>query len=40
MWELLTRGVTPYPLVSNYEIKSHLIEGHRLQQPQYCPDFM
>ncbi|KAF6034527.1 MST1R [Bugula neritina] len=40
MWELLTRGVTPYPLVSNYEVKSHLIEGNRLQQPQHCPDFI
>ena len=40
MWELLTRGVTPYPSVSNYEIKSHLNGGERLTQPDYCPDIM
>ncbi|XP_067935421.1 hepatocyte growth factor receptor-like isoform X1 [Watersipora subatra] len=37
MWEVITRGVTPYPSVSNYEIKSHLNGGLRLQRPEYCP---
>ena len=39
-WELLTRGITPYPNVSNYDIKTHLRSGERLPQPDHCPDIM
>ena len=40
MWELLTRGLTPYPTVSNFEIANHVKNGGRLEQPDYCPDVM
>ncbi|XP_011482957.1 tyrosine-protein kinase Mer isoform X2 [Oryzias latipes] len=38
MWEIATRGMTPYPGVQNHEIYDHLIEGHRLKQPPDCLD--
>lgn len=38
MWEISTRGMTPYPGVQNHEIYDHLVEGHRLKQPPDCLD--
>ncbi|KAK3610541.1 hypothetical protein CHS0354_008977, partial [Potamilus streckersoni] len=38
LWELVTRGVTPYPEVDNWDIVRYLQKGRRLSQPQYCPD--
>ncbi|XP_022048031.2 tyrosine-protein kinase Mer [Acanthochromis polyacanthus] len=38
MWEIATRGMTPYPGVQNHEIYDHLVEGHRLKQPTDCLD--
>ncbi|XP_024152795.1 tyrosine-protein kinase Mer isoform X2 [Oryzias melastigma] len=38
MWEIATRGMTPYPGVQNHEIYDHLIEGNRLKQPPDCLD--
>lgn len=37
LWELLTRGCTPYPDVDNFDIKEYLSEGRRISQPAYCP---
>ena len=37
VWEVLTRGATPYPKIENWKILMHLKEGHRLQHPAYCP---
>ncbi|KAL3851745.1 hypothetical protein ACJMK2_015458 [Sinanodonta woodiana] len=38
LWELMTRGVNPYPEVDNWDIVRYLKKGRRLPQPQYCPD--
>ncbi|KAM9409793.1 macrophage-stimulating protein receptor-like [Pholidichthys leucotaenia] len=40
MWELLTRGASPYPDVDPYDITCFLLKGRRLPQPQYCPDIL
>ncbi|CAM5122172.1 unnamed protein product [Natator depressus] len=38
MWEIATRGQTPYPGVENSEIYDYLRQGHRLKQPLDCLD--
>ncbi|KAF7645508.1 hypothetical protein LDENG_00203540 [Lucifuga dentata] len=38
MWELLTRGASPYPDVDPYDITNFLLKGRRLLQPQFCPN--
>ncbi|KAL0978740.1 hypothetical protein UPYG_G00174530 [Umbra pygmaea] len=38
LWELLTRGASPYPQVDPYDITHFLLKGRRLPQPQFCPD--
>ncbi|XP_028293535.1 tyrosine-protein kinase receptor TYRO3 isoform X2 [Gouania willdenowi] len=38
MWEILTRGQTPYPGVENSEIYEFLIKGERLKKPPACRD--
>ncbi|MBN3326249.1 TYRO3 kinase, partial [Atractosteus spatula] len=38
MWEIMTRGQTPYPGVENSEIYEYLIKGGRLKQPPGCLD--
>ncbi|XP_006258149.2 tyrosine-protein kinase Mer [Alligator mississippiensis] len=40
MWEIATRGMTPYPGVQNHEIYDYLFHGHRLKQPEGCLDEM
>ncbi|XP_071886125.1 LOW QUALITY PROTEIN: tyrosine-protein kinase receptor UFO [Anas platyrhynchos] len=37
MWEIATRGQTPYPGVENSEIYDFLRQGHRLRPPPLCP---
>ncbi|XP_004479965.1 tyrosine-protein kinase receptor UFO isoform X1 [Dasypus novemcinctus] len=38
MWEIATRGQTPYPGVENSEIYDYLRQGNRLKQPMDCLD--
>uniref|UniRef100_A0A8C8STG3 Tyrosine-protein kinase Mer n=1 Tax=Pelusios castaneus TaxID=367368 RepID=A0A8C8STG3_9SAUR len=38
MWEIATRGMTPYPGVQNHEIYDYLLHGQRLKQPDDCLD--
>lgn len=38
MWEIATRGQTPYPGVENSEIYDYLRQGNRLKQPLDCLD--
>ncbi|XP_048054741.1 macrophage-stimulating protein receptor isoform X1 [Megalobrama amblycephala] len=38
MWEMMTRGASPYPDVDPYDITAYLMQGRRLPQPQYCFD--
>lgn len=37
LWELMTRGVVPYPDVDNYDLFHYLKEGRRMLRPRYCP---
>ncbi|XP_006812809.2 hepatocyte growth factor receptor-like [Saccoglossus kowalevskii] len=38
LWELLTRGETPYGAVQSWDILNYLNKGNRLQKPMYAPD--
>ena len=38
LWELLTRGALPYPDVPNWEVREYIVAGHRMGQPDTCPD--
>ncbi|XP_074676697.1 tyrosine-protein kinase Mer isoform X1 [Strix aluco] len=38
MWEIVTRGMTPYPGVQNHEIYEYLFHGQRLKKPEDCSD--
>ncbi|KAL4655983.1 macrophage-stimulating protein receptor isoform X1 [Arapaima gigas] len=40
MWEMLTRGASPYPEVDPYDMTHFLLKGRRLPQPQFCPDLL
>lgn len=40
LWELLTRGVTPYPDVTNWDVRLYIQSGRRLARPDNCPEFL
>jgi len=40
LWELMSRGKTPYPGIDNADVYTHIKHGYRLQQPTYCPPLL
>lgn len=38
LWEIFSLGLRPYIGVENHEIAKHIRKGHRLDQPDACPD--
>jgi len=40
LWELMTRGVQPYPNVQNWEVLQYIKYGNRLPQIEHCPPDM
>uniref|UniRef100_A0A183IIK7 receptor protein-tyrosine kinase n=1 Tax=Soboliphyme baturini TaxID=241478 RepID=A0A183IIK7_9BILA len=40
LWELLTRGATPYSSICNSQLRNFLDSGQRLPQPHDCPKEM
>ena len=38
LWELVTRGATPYPGIENWALSRHIQQGGRMKQPLYCPN--
>ncbi|XP_052781909.1 hepatocyte growth factor receptor-like isoform X3 [Mya arenaria] len=40
LWELLTRGMCPYPTVDNWDMMRFLKDGRRLEKPVFCPEEM
>ncbi|CAF3033085.1 unnamed protein product [Rotaria sp. Silwood2] len=40
LWELMSRGKTPYPGIDNADIYTYVKHGYRLQQPTYCPQLL
>ena len=37
LWELMTRGETPYEHIENWDIARYILKGNRLERPKYCP---
>ncbi|CAF5073229.1 unnamed protein product, partial [Rotaria magnacalcarata] len=40
LWELLSRGKTPYPGIDNADIFTYVKNGYRLPSPTYCPPLL
>lgn len=40
LWELMTRGICPYPDVDNWDIVRYLKLERRMPQTSYCPDML
>ncbi len=40
LYELFTLGGVPFPLLHPADMTKHLNSGHRLEQPEDCPDNM
>lgn len=38
LWELMTRGLTPYPDIQNSSLLPYLKEGQRMKKPKQCPE--
>ena len=40
VWELMTRGIIPYPNLQYFEVLIHIRNGYRLPKPNYCPELV
>ncbi|CAF3798026.1 unnamed protein product [Adineta steineri] len=40
LWELMSRGKTPYPGIDNADLFTYIKNGYRLQKPTYCPPLL
>ncbi|KAK3101270.1 hypothetical protein FSP39_002266 [Pinctada imbricata] len=40
LWELMTRGVNPYPEVDNWDVLRFIKKNRRMPQPPFCPDHL
>ena len=40
MWEVLSRGCTPYSGIDNFDIQRYLNQGRRLEQPRATSNFV
>ena len=40
LWELMTRGYQPYADIQNSQMKKYILNGHRLNKPEFIPDEM
>ena len=40
IWEVMTRGVQPYPNLQNWEVLQYIKYGHRLPNIEQCPPDM
>ncbi|XP_070532000.1 tyrosine-protein kinase receptor TYRO3-like [Ptychodera flava] len=38
LWEIMTKGETPYPAIDNSELVDYLDKGKRLKKPPNTPD--
>ena len=38
LWEIATYGMTPYPGMELSQVYTSLESGHRMMQPEGCPD--
>lgn len=36
MWEIVTLGSTPYPGLDTAKVMQKVLEGYRLEKPDYC----
>ena len=40
LYEIVTNGCTPYPGMSNTEVKAKTVSGYRMPQPDGCPKYL
>ncbi|CAI4224839.1 unnamed protein product [Auanema sp. JU1783] len=38
VWEIMTRGGDPYDGIDGGDLKDNILQGYRLEKPEYCPD--
>ena len=38
LWEIITHGMTPYPTMTNSQVREELLEGYCMPRPNECPE--